>query len=209
MLIATDQLHLTPVDHITQLRPQFHHIDAFVEQDRIGKAPTQVRVTEARAVQMIIKNPVDGEEERTDTMAERIAATQTESWRYHKWIDEDSDGAWETYQKNLLVGDGTHSPEELRTLMPELSTAWAPDEYLDVISAPRDAAKLSRSKVVMKSRSKRRNKGKGKELVNGERGGGHSSDESSSSDEDAEWMENEKGKEGAGGDRMHDDLYDA
>ena len=191
------------MDHITQLRPQFHHIDAFAEQDRIGKAPAQARIPEARAVQMIIKNPVDGEEETTDSMAERIAATQAESWRRHKWIDENSPEAWEAYQKNLLVGEGKHDPEELKRRMVSLSSAWTPDEFLDVISAPRDAAKLSRSKVVMKSKSKRKAKGKGKGVGNGAQG--NSTDESSDSDEEAEL----EGKNSGPDEGIHDDLYNA
>lgn len=203
ILTTSDQLHLTPVDHITQLRPQFHHIDAFAEQDRIGKAPAQARIPEARAVQMIIKNPVDGEEETTDSMAERIAATQAESWRRHKWIDENSPEAWEAYQKNLLVGEGNHDPEELKRQMVSLNSAWTPDEFLDVISAPRDAAKLSRSKVVMKSRSKRKAKDKGKASANIEHDS--STDESSDSDEEAEVV----GRDGGAGEGIQDDLYNA
>lgn len=202
-LIISDQLHLTPVDHITQLRPQFHHIDAFAEQDRIGKAPPQARIPEARAVQMIIKNPVDGEEETTDSMAERIASTQAESWRRHKWIDENSHEAWEAYQKNLLVGEGKYDHEELKKQMVGLSSAWSPDEYLDIISAPRDAAKLSRSKVVMKSRSKRKVKGKGGEVASGEHGS--STEESSDYEEEVEV----EVKSGGPGVATHDDLYNA
>ncbi|KAG9240350.1 Sin-like protein conserved region-domain-containing protein [Calycina marina] len=194
------QFHITPVDHITQLRPQFHHIDAFSEQERLSKtsATAQARVAEARTVQMTIKNTVDGEEEATDTMAERIAATQAEEWQRHEWIDEESEAAYAAYGENLVLGEGKVKADDLRNSMPQLESAWMPEEFLDIISAPRDAAKLSRSKIVIRSRSKKKDKRKMKAAVHG---GQYDDDSSSASDQEEEPVSN------AAGDG--DDLYDA
>jgi DNA-directed RNA polymerase-3 subunit RPC5 len=160
-----DQLHLTPVDNIVQMRPQFHHIDAHSEQERFGRVrdPTMAaRVQEARAIHMTVKANVDGEEETTDTMAERIAAAQSEAWKTQRYVDEDDVEAWAAYEKHLFVGAnaGLEDNEDLLANMPRLKSTLDDAEYLDTISAPRDAAKLSRSKKVRKIRDK---KGKGKE----------------------------------------------
>jgi DNA-directed RNA polymerase III subunit RPC5 len=120
------------------------------------------RVQEARAIHMTVKANVDGEEETTDTMAERIAAAQSEAWKTQKYVDEDDVEAWAAYEKHLFVGAnaGLEENEDLLINMPQLKSALDDAEYLDTISAPRDAAKLSRSKKVRKNRDK---KGKGKE----------------------------------------------
>jgi len=165
LLIKTDQLHLTPVDNIVQMRPQFHHIDAHSEQERFGRVrdpAMAARVQEARAIHMTVKTNVDGEEETTDTMAERISAAQAEHWKTQQYIDEDDGEAWQAYHQHLFVGasTGLESNEDLLAHMPPLKSALDDTEYLDTISAPRDAAKLSRSKKVRKNREK---KGKGTE----------------------------------------------
>ncbi len=157
LLTDSDQLHLTPVDNIVQMRPQFHHIDAHTEQERFGRVrdpAMATRVPEARAIHMTVKSNVDGEEESTDTMAERIAAAQSEAWKTQRYVDEDDVEAWTAYEKHLFVGAsaGLENNEDLLANMPQLKSALDDAEYLDTISAPRDEAKLSRSK-----------KGKGKE----------------------------------------------
>ena len=119
------------------------------------------RVQEARAIHMTVKSNVDGEEETTDTMAERIAAAQAEAWKTQRYIDEDSGDAWEAFHKHLFVGarDGLEESEDLLANMPHLKSALDDAEYLDFISAPSNPAKLSRSKKV------RNQKGKGKETA--------------------------------------------
>lgn len=153
----SDQLHLTPVDQIVQMRPQFHHIDASAEVDRASKpreAPA-ARTNEPRAIHMTVKATVDGEEETTDTMAERIRSAQEEPWRRLKYVDDDSERAWETYHKDLFVEDTDTAPK----LVSSLGNA----EFLDAISAPRDAARLSRAKKVKKGSAAKGEKGKERE----------------------------------------------
>jgi DNA-directed RNA polymerase-3 subunit RPC5 len=120
------------------------------------------RVQEARAIHMTVKSNVDGEEETTDTMAERISAAQSEAWKTQRYVDEDSAEAWDAFHKHLFVGTetGLEDNEALLANMPRLRSALDDVEYLDAISAPRDAAKLSRSKKGKKDGDK---KGEGKE----------------------------------------------
>jgi DNA-directed RNA polymerase-3 subunit RPC5 len=107
---------------------------------------------------MTVKNTVDGEEDSTDTMQERIIATQAEPWRHHSYIDENDHAAWESYDGNLFVGGGEKDNEELQRRVPKLVSAFDDAEYLNIISAPRDATRLSRRK-----RAREDPKGKGKE----------------------------------------------
>jgi DNA-directed RNA polymerase III subunit RPC5 len=133
----TDELHLTPVDQVVQLRPQFHHIDAQTELERRqSREPIVARSADPRAIHMTVKPTVDGEEETTDTMAERIRAVQEEPWRKLKFVDEDSIEAWELFNDSLFV--------ENTEIIPQLVSSMTGSEYLDTISAPRAPAKLAR-----------------------------------------------------------------
>jgi DNA-directed RNA polymerase III subunit RPC5 len=134
---CTDELHLTPVDQVVQLRPQFHHIDAQTELERRqSREPTAPRSADPRAIHMTVKPTVDGEEETTDTMAERIRAVQEEPWRKLKFVDEDSIEAWELFNDRFFV--------ENTEIIPQLVSSMTGSEYLDTISAPRAPAKLAR-----------------------------------------------------------------
>jgi len=150
--ILSDQLHLTPVDKIVQMRPQFHHIDAHSEIERAGRARDPAlggRMQEARAVHMTVKSNVDGEEDTTDSMAKRITAAQTELWKTHRYIDEDTEEAWAEYKESMFVGTdlGTRDSEDLLKSLPKLLSSLNNKEYLDTISAPRNALKLTRKRI--------------------------------------------------------------
>jgi len=151
--VYADQLHLTPVDAMVQMRPQFHHLDAYSEMDKSRNAKTTLptRGPEARSVHMTVKNPIDGEEDTKYNMADRISDTQREEWRRHKYSDEDADKSWAAY-RHLFVGQGSETGEQLKLKMPKLKSAWTDEEYLDEISAPLDAARLSRAKMSRKGR---------------------------------------------------------
>jgi hypothetical protein len=94
---------------------------------------------------MTVKPTVDGEEEATDTMPERIRAVQEEPWRKFSYVDEDSMEAWDVFNDSLFVND---QAEEVAKLV----TSKTPSAYLDTISAPRAPAKLAKlSKLRKKS----------------------------------------------------------
>ncbi|KAJ5042220.1 uncharacterized protein L3040_004774 [Drepanopeziza brunnea f. sp. 'multigermtubi'] len=157
-----DQLHLTPVDNVVQMRPQFHHIDAQSEQERAIRgrdAALGARTApEARVVHMTVKSTIDGEEATTESMDKRIQDAQSEAWKSHRFVDEDAEETWIGYNANLFVGaGGTEIDEELLDKVPRLSSTLNNAEYMNAISAPNDAAKLSRNQKLKKA------KGKGKE----------------------------------------------
>lgn len=130
-----NQLHLSPVSEIVQMRPQFHHIDATSEMERLAKPRAEGAPRAATGVHMTVKALGEGVE--VETMAERIRNTQEEKWRKMKFVDDESASAWETYNE-LFV----ENPEAV----PRLKTGISEADYLDRISAPRDAARLSRTK---------------------------------------------------------------
>ncbi|KAM0145092.1 hypothetical protein ACHAP3_000214 [Botrytis cinerea] len=149
----SDKLHLTPIDHMVQMRPQFHHIDAHVEQEkqnrpREGPAP---KATEARAIHMTVKSNIDGEEDGSDNIGVRISAAQQEQWIKHRYVDEDHQSAWECYHENMFIypeQDEKGEEQELSPdVVPKLTTGIDDMAYMDTISAPNNAAKMSRAKV--------------------------------------------------------------
>ena len=90
---ATDQLHITPIDSIAQLRPQFHHLDAVAEQEKAAARPQRDpgaagRVQEARAVQMTAKS-ADGDDMDTAEVTKFLKAAQEENWKRLMYADED------------------------------------------------------------------------------------------------------------------------
>ena len=145
------------------MRPQFHHIDAYSEQERFGRArdpnAPQIRTDAARSIHMTVRHTVDGEDDTTDTMQERIIATQSEPWRHHSYIDENDRAAWESYDGNLFVGGGELDGEELKRSVPKLVSVCNDVEYLNMISAPRDSTRLSRSKRAGKDPKGKRREG--------------------------------------------------
>ncbi|KAK2624486.1 hypothetical protein QTJ16_006436 [Diplocarpon rosae] len=158
-----NQLHLTPVDTVVQMRPQFHHIDAQAEHERASRgrdvAAGARAAPEARAITMTVKTNVDGEEDTTDSMATRIQAAQSEAWKNHRFVDEDSIETWDGYNANLFVGaNGFEVDADLLHKVPKLSSTLNNAEYLDKISAPNDAAKLSRSQKLKKATRKGKEK---------------------------------------------------
>ena len=115
---------------------------------------------------MTVKSSVDGEEDSTDTMAERISAAQQEPWKSHRYVDEDTSEAWDSFHDNLFVSaaDMPEKNEELQAKVPKLVSGLDDGVYLDTISAPRDAARLSRSKKVRTGRNRKKEKGKGRKV---------------------------------------------
>lgn len=176
-ILHSDQLHLTPADQIVQMRPQFHHIDAHTEIEHQLRARESAagaaRSLEARAVHLTVKSAIDGEEDTGENMTERITAVQQEPWTRHRYIDEDTPEAWDSFHENLFVSDEVVEKHNLPEPERRLTSGFGDDELLDTISATSDAAKLSRTKAnraekvrvekSQKEKSQGKGKGKGKE----------------------------------------------
>jgi DNA-directed RNA polymerase-3 subunit RPC5 len=201
ILTTSDQLHLTPVDQIIPLRPQFHHIDAQAEQERLTRTRDAAagRTVEARALHMSVKSNIDGEESNATSMSDRIAAVQAEPWQRHEFVDSEQESAWKVFNESMFVG-GTmgQKTEELIAKVPKLVSGVNDQDYLDMISAPRDKARLAKINAAKASKKvkKEQQNGKGKELaieVNDD-SSSTMSDASSESEGEPEMSEKAKGK---------------
>jgi DNA-directed RNA polymerase-3 subunit RPC5 len=111
------------------------------------------RMQEARAVHMTVKSNIDGEEDSMDSMAKRITSAQSEAWKSHSYIDEDTEVAWTEYKESMFVGNerGGDIDDVLKTL-PKLRSSLNNSEYLDTISAPRNTIKLPKKKAIKKEK---------------------------------------------------------
>lgn len=88
----TEELHLSRVNSVVQLRPQFHHVDAMTEQDRssargLREVVNPPRQQEARAVQMAVKS-VDGEDFDMSETMKTLKEIQEEKWKSLDYKDE-------------------------------------------------------------------------------------------------------------------------
>lgn len=133
---------------------------------------------------MTVKTAVDGEEDTGENMAERITAAQQEPWTRHRYIDEDSTAAWETFSDNLFVGDEIVENQQVNEQTLNLSSGFQDEELLDTISVTRDAAKLSRKKAARAEEGK--SQGKGKEKLKEATSEGDESDSSATAGSDRE-----------------------
>lgn len=135
------------------MRPQFHHVDATAEADaRNAARAAPTRPQEARAVHLTARSVIDGEEDNDDTMAERIAAVQAEPWKSFRVIDENSDGAWKTFEDTMFVGDGElKTSEDLRAAVPKLKSVWNNAEYLEALAPKRTTGKAREKKSKAKA----------------------------------------------------------
>ncbi|RBR21551.1 uncharacterized protein FIESC28_04819 [Fusarium coffeatum] len=143
-------LHLTPVSSLVHLRPQLHHIDATVQQERQAattkeSAPTTAGGT-ARAIHMTVKATGDGDAVTTETMADRLRSVQTEHWRTMHYTDENEEAAWEVYNESLFLrpaqeedaeekADGAEENEQvLEESVPKFARRWDDEDLLYAVS---------------------------------------------------------------------------
>lgn len=76
------------------MRPQFHYLDAAAQQERmkgrrereLGETP---RITEPRAVQMMVKAAADGENVDTATTNKFLQKAEEEPWTRLRYHDEE------------------------------------------------------------------------------------------------------------------------
>ncbi|KAM0350115.1 hypothetical protein ACHAPU_003278 [Fusarium lateritium] len=145
-------LHLTPVSSLVHLRPQLHHIDATVQQERQAaatkdSAPSTAGGT-ARAIHMTVKATGDGETVTTETMADRLRSVQTEHWRTMHYTDENEEAAWEVYNESLFLrpaeeegaegDDKAEGAEDVEPVLedsvPKFTRRWDDDDLLEAVS---------------------------------------------------------------------------
>lgn len=108
-----NNLHLTPVTSLVQLRPVAPYLDAATEQERLSRlGPSAMgsagspadKQAAGRAIHMSIKSSDSGGAgAAAETMADRLRAVQTEPWHNLKWYHDEHGEAWDTYNECMLL----------------------------------------------------------------------------------------------------------
>ncbi|KAF2248854.1 hypothetical protein BU26DRAFT_530916 [Trematosphaeria pertusa] len=126
-----NQLHLTRLHGLVQLRTQFHHIDATAHLDAVNRRREKesqegAKPTEPKAFLPTVKK-AGGDTSAELTQAFMKAANQ-EKWNKLQYSDEDSETAYEAYSERLFL--------ENTSAAPKLHANMNNSQYLDAISAP-------------------------------------------------------------------------
>ncbi|KAH8728801.1 DNA-directed RNA polymerase III subunit Rpc5 [Phaeosphaeriaceae sp. PMI808] len=126
-----DQLHLTRLDGLVQLRTQFHHIDASgqleaVKRRREKESQEGAKPAEPKAFLPTVKK-TGGDTAAELTQAFMKSANQ-ETWHKLSYIDSDEPEAYQAYDERLFVTNTAAAPK--------LHSNLNNDQFLDTISAP-------------------------------------------------------------------------
>ncbi|KAI4727269.1 hypothetical protein E4T49_04958 [Aureobasidium sp. EXF-10728] len=137
-----DELHLTRVDGVVQMRPQFHHVDAITHAETAARrteasettssstsAPTATKQPQALALAQTYKDNRDVENLEALRAKNLLLIAAEEKWTRLEYFDEDEEASYAMYHSRLFHGDAGNAVG--------LKSAMRNEEYLDAISAPR------------------------------------------------------------------------
>lgn len=145
-----DQIHLSALDSVVQMRPQLHHIDAEEElsqkrsQSSSGPAAAKQKAgangvavkVESKAIEIKIKDTKDDPKDRSlNENAKMLRDIQVDDWDEHEWIGEEELDAKDVFGSQLhLSFSSTLSPARLKSSISN-------GDWLDKMSAPREDGK--------------------------------------------------------------------
>lgn len=145
-----NQIHLSHLDAVVQMRPQLHHIDAEDElsqkraQTSTGPAAAKQKAAangatvkvESKAIEIKIKDTKDDPKDRSlNENAKMLRDIQVDDWDEHEWIDEEESDAKNAFESLLhLAPSGTPSASRLKSSISN-------GDWLDKMSAPREDGK--------------------------------------------------------------------
>ena len=160
------ELHLTKVDATVQMRPQFHHVDAEDQRNRLAatreyaaavtagaadgmeaSGESRKPVEQARIVHQTFRastNPKGELEQREHETKLALQAAEEEPWTTLEWVDEDDEEAYEVWNERMFVQD-TEGCVRLQGVMSD-------EDFLDEISTPRRESPTRRRKRVQRRR---------------------------------------------------------
>lgn len=144
-----NQIHLSQLDAVVQMRPQLHHIDALEEhqkraQSLTGPATAKQKAgtngipgkVESKAIEIKIKDTKDDPKDRSlNENARSLRDIQVEGWDEHEWIDEEDDDAKEAAESLLQLSFAGTPP------VSKLKSRISNGDWLDKMSAPREDGK--------------------------------------------------------------------
>lgn len=158
------ELHLSQVTGSVQLRPQFHHLDAEDQRNRIAasraaaeaEAAASAAPDIARVVHQTYKpttiNPKGELEQREHEMKMALQTAHEERWVKLEYVDEEEPEAYRVWNERMFVQDTSEAGGCVR-----LRSGMEDEEFLDAISAP--------AKEGTVRRRRRSRKGRGSEVV--------------------------------------------
>ena len=137
------------MDAVCSLRPQFHHLDAITDNEKVsgrgGGGDHGPQESEARAVNMAVKS-TDDEELDMGEVGKTLRTIQEESWQHLDWVDEE---VWSPYVSLPQVFDGEQDERAYATFDNDLQlysdgarahrllSSLTEKQYQEVASAPR------------------------------------------------------------------------
>lgn len=158
------ELHLTHVDGTVQMRPQFHHVDAEEQRNRLAasRAAAALEATGAEGVRpsgdpraILMKHKSGREESARERLEDRTRAqlhgAEAQPWVQLEYVDEEMDEAYTRFRERMFVRDTQGCVM--------LESGMQGEEYLDAVSQPR-----------RESPTRRRKKTRGKKNVEGGEG---------------------------------------
>lgn len=143
------QMHLTHLDSVVQMRPQLHHIDAEDEIKRRlppsgSTAPGRPKTAadgqpgkiESKAIEIKLKDNKDDSKDRSlNDNAKMLRDIQTDEWEDYHWVDQDEDDARNAFEARLSLPITKTEPA------PRLKSSISNGDWLDKMSAPREDGK--------------------------------------------------------------------
>ncbi|KAF1948376.1 hypothetical protein CC80DRAFT_486253 [Byssothecium circinans] len=126
-----NELHLTKLKGLVQMRTQFHHIDAIAQLEAANRrhnkeAQEGAKPAEAKAFVATVKKA--GGDTAAEIMQGFMKATNAEKWQRLDYADEDSPQAFSTFEECLFLPETATAPV--------LHSNMTNSQYLDAISAP-------------------------------------------------------------------------
>lgn len=142
-----NSLHLTKITGTVQMRPQFHHLDAEEERNRIVATRAQAEAAEpgpTPAGHALRQRIITDEEKKSaeHRLKQILKAAEQEQWIKMEYIDEETDEAYAAFNENLFVKDTSSAPA--------LKSAQDNEQYLDAVSKPRHESPSRRRKSARK-----------------------------------------------------------
>ncbi|KIX08391.1 uncharacterized protein Z518_03047 [Rhinocladiella mackenziei CBS 650.93] len=145
-----NQLHLSHVDAVVQMRPQLHHIDAEDElnQKRFqssGNAAfgrqkpgleTPAPKIESKAIEIKIRDSKEDSKDRSlNENARLLRDIQVDEWQRHEWVDEDEPESENAFATHMYLSADNLDP------IVKLQSSISNGDWLDKMSAPREGGK--------------------------------------------------------------------
>ncbi|KAF2451626.1 hypothetical protein P171DRAFT_9512 [Karstenula rhodostoma CBS 690.94] len=126
-----NQLHLTRLNGLVQLRTQFHHLDAVsqleaAQRRREKESQDGAKPTEPKAFMPTVKKA--GGDTAAEITQAFMKTTNAEKWNKLIYHYEDADASYAAFEERLFLADTKDAPK--------LHSSMSDDQYLEAISAP-------------------------------------------------------------------------